>query len=209
MNILRTLKRPFIWLARIRYRCGYGVHSPFAFELITCLIYEKTPYYAYQPLAVEQKKHAAAHTKGWNHETSRVNRLLFRLVNRYQPHTIVDAGALSASSLYLQAGKTNTDYLFAADLSELFLEADTPVDFLYLHQPRNRAFVEEVYRICANRTTPRSLFVIGDIHSSRSMKALWKRLQNDERVGITFDLYDIGILCFDRTKIKQHYIVNF
>ena len=34
-RITLTLKRPFIWLSRFRHRCGYGVHSPFAFNLIT------------------------------------------------------------------------------------------------------------------------------------------------------------------------------
>ena len=41
------------------------------------------------------------------------------------------------------------------------------------------------------------------------MKALWKKWQADERVGITFDLYDVGLLFFDKTKIKQQYIINF
>lgn len=41
------------------------------------------------------------------------------------------------------------------------------------------------------------------------MKALWKKIQQDDRTGITFDLYDLGIVFFDRTKIKQHYLVNF
>ena len=209
MNILLTLKRPFIWLARIRHRCGYGVHSPFAFELITDLIYEKTPYYAYRQLAAEQKKQAPHRGKGWNFETRKVNRLLFRLVNRYQPQTIVDAGVLSASSLYLQSGKVGADYVFASELSELFLEAGAPVDFLYLHNEKNPVFVEDVFGICAARSTVRSVFVVHGIHSSRAMKACWKRMQNDARVGVTFDLYDVGILFFDTSKIKQHYKVNF
>ena len=41
------------------------------------------------------------------------------------------------------------------------------------------------------------------------MKVLWKKWQADERVGITFDLYDVGLLFFDKTKIKQQYIINF
>ncbi|MFK2420544.1 hypothetical protein ACIXPF_13135 [Bacteroides fragilis] len=209
MNGFFLLKRPFIWLARFRHRCGYGVHSPFAFDLITNVIYERTPYYAYSSLEAEQKKMSANSGRKWKHESKKVNRLLFRLVNYIQPDTIVDAGTLSASSLYLQAGHAKADYVGASDLSELFLEKDTPVDFLYLHHYRNEEFVEQVFDLCASRTTGRGLFVIEGIRYTKKMKALWKKIQQDDRTGITFDLYDLGIVFFNRTKIKQHYLVNF
>ena len=209
MNMPLTLKRPFIWLLRFRHRCGYGVHSPFAFELITCLIYEKAPYYAYQQLAIEQKRHACVREKGWNRESKKVNQLLFRLVNRFQPSTVVDAGVLSASSLYLQAAKNGSNYLFVSDLSDACLESSSPIDFLYLHHEKTPSFVANAFAICAARSTAQSLFVISGIHSSRGMKRLWRQFQADERVGVTFDLYDVGILFFDCCKNKQHYIVNF
>ena len=132
-----------------------------------------------------------------------------RLVNKVQPATIIEVGKPSAASLYLQSAKPSAGYLFASDLSELFLDADTPVDFLYLNDYRNPALLEEVFNICSRRTTSNSLFVVHGICYSKAMKNLWKQLQNDERVGITFDLYDAGLLFFDTTKIKQHYIVNF
>lgn len=209
MNLVLTLKRLFIWLSRIRHRCGYGVHSPFAFELITCLIYERTPYYAYKKLEAEEKKQKQNHGKGWRSESRKVKRLLFRLVNRVQPNAIVDAGVPSSASLYLQSGKATADYTFASELSELFLEAGVPVDFLYIHHFKNPTFVKEVFHICAARSTQQSVFVINGIHYSGAMKQLWERLKADDKVGITFDLYDVGILFFDKTKIKQHYIVNF
>ena len=138
MNLITlTLKRPFIWLSRFRHRCGYGVHSPFAFSLITQVIYESTPYYKYKDLAVEQKKLASQKDKNWKYESKKVKRLLFRLVNYTQPDTIVDAGRLAASSLYLKAGKEGADYTSASELSELFLEAGVSVDFLYLHDYRH------------------------------------------------------------------------
>ena len=183
MNLLYYLKRPFIWLSRFRYRCGYGVHSPFAFSLITDVIYEKMPYYAYDLLKVEQKKRIT--TQGWEKGIPRINRLLFRLVNKVQPATIIEVGKPSAASLYLQSAKPSAGYLFASDLSELFLDADTPVDFLYLNDYRNPALLEEVFNICSRRTTPNSLFVVHGICYSKAMKNLWKQLQNDERVGIT------------------------
>ena len=156
-RILLTLKRPFIWLYRFRHRCGYGVHSPFAFNLITHVIY----------------------------------------------------GTLAASALYLKAGKEGADYTSASDLSELFLESGVPVDFLYLHDYRHPDFVEEVFRICSTRTRGKSVFVIEGIRYTPQMSALWKRMKQDGRAGITFDLYDLGIIFFDKTKIKQDYIVNF
>lgn len=208
-RIILTLKRPFIWLLRFRHRCGYGVHSPFAFNLITQVIYEDMPYYKYKDLADEQKRLAPEKDKHWLYESKKIKRLLFRLVNYTQPNTIVDAGTLAASALYLKAGKEGADYTSASDLSELFLEAGVPVGFLYLHDYRRPEFVEEVFRICAARTARESVFVIEGIRYTPRMQALWKQMKQDERAGITFDLYDLGIIFFDKTKIKQDYIVNF
>lgn len=207
--LLLPLKRPFIWLRRFRHRRGYGVHSPFAFNFITNVIYERTPYYKYDELLVSQKEQARQKDCGWDYETGKVKRLLFRVVNYCQPVTIVDAGCLSASSLYLKAAKEGVDYTAAADLSELFLEAEVPVDFLYVHDYRRPEFVEEVFNLCASRSTQRSVFVVEGIRYTPSMMALWKRLVRHERAGITFDLYDLGIVFFDKTKNKQDYIVNF
>ena len=207
MNLLLCLKRPFIWLSRFRYRCGYGVHSPFAFSLITDVIYEKMPYYAYDSLEKEQKK--IVEERGCNKGTQKVNRFLFRLVNKVQPATIVEVGRPSVTSLYLQSAKSSAEYLFASDLSELFLDTDVSVDFLYLNDYQNPCLLEEVFLFNDTGTTLKSVFVVHGICYSKEMRAFWKRLQADERVGITFDLYDIGLLFFDKTKIKQHYIVNF
>lgn len=208
-RIILTLRRPFIRLLRFRHRCGYGVHSPFAFNLITQVIYEKTPYYKYKDLAKAEKSMAFEKGKAWKYESKKIKRLLFRLVNYIQPDTIVDAGTLAASSLFLKAGREGADYISASELSELFLEAGIPVDFLYLHDFRHPEFMEDVFRVCAARATGKSVFVIEGIRYSSRMLALWKHMIQDEATAISFDLYDLGILFFDKTKIKQAYIVNF
>ena len=74
---------------------------------------------------------------------------------------------------------------------------------------QNPELMEEVFHICAQRVTLKSVFVVQGICYSKKMKTLWNQLKEDERVGVTFDLYDLGLLFFDKTKIKQHYIVNF
>ena len=46
----RMLCRQWIWLKRFRHRRGYGVHSPFAFDFLTYVVYERGEYYAYREL---------------------------------------------------------------------------------------------------------------------------------------------------------------
>lgn len=208
-RMLLAVKRPWVWLCRFRHRRGYGVHSPFAFHFITGVIYESTPYYKYKDLIDKQKTLAPEKDRNWKYESRKVKELLFRLVNYARPHTVVDVGRLAASSLYLRAPKEDVDYISASDLSELFLESGVPVDFLYLHDYRRPGFVEEVFRICVSRAAASSVFVIEGIHYSSGMRALWRRMVQDERAGITFDLYDLGIIFFDKTKAKQDYIVSF
>ena len=208
-RIFLFFKRPFIWMLRFRHRCGYGVHSPFAFNLITQVIYESTPYYKYKDLEKEEKKLALEKDKNWKYESKKRKHLLFRLVNYTQPNTIVDIGRLAASSLYLKAGREGADYVAASSLSELFLEADVPVDFLYLHHYRQPKLMEEAFHLCLARITDQSIFVIEGIRYTPEMFALWKRMRQDEKAGVSFDLYDLGILFFDKTKIKQDYVVNF
>ena len=208
-RLLLALKRPLVRLCRFPRRRGYGVHSPFAFDLITQVIFQPAPYYKYRELADCERRLAREKGKSWLYEPRRVRRLLFRLVNEVQPDSVVDVGRLSASSLYLRAAREAADYTAASSLEELFLERDVPVDFLYVHQWQNPALVEEVFRLCAARSRSRSLFVVEGIRYSAAMHSLWKRMCADERVGVTFDLYDLGLLFFDRSMQKQHYLVNF
>lgn len=208
-RFLLTLKRPLVRLSRIRHSCGFGVHSPFAFDLLTYVVYQRTPYYKYKELAAEERRLAVQKGRSWLCESRKLRRLLFRLVNEVQPDTVVDFGPPAASSLYLKAGCLKSDYTAAADLSELFLETDVPVDFLYLHCYEHPQQVSEAFEVCARRARRKSLFVVAGIGYTSAMHRLWKQMQEDSRTGISFDLFDVGLLFFDKTKDKQHYLVNF
>jgi len=81
-RVMQKVTNPLVWLARFRHRCGYGVHSPFAFRFITDVIYERSPYYAYReldkalPISMRLRQRKGLH-------------LLLRLANHLQPKTIV------------------------------------------------------------------------------------------------------------------------
>ena len=67
------LHRIWNWCSRFRHRCGYGVHSPSDFFLITSVVYEKYHYYAYRVL---KERGFPAYLP---HYRRKVNRLLFFL----------------------------------------------------------------------------------------------------------------------------------
>lgn len=204
---MSALIRPFIWLRRFRHRCGYGVHSPFAFEMITDLFYEKLPYYAYERLSERERREGSS---SWRKaERKKVKRMLFRLVNRIQPDTVVMAGMPTAASIYLQEGCLKQQYTEIQTSEQLHAFQGSQVDFLYIHAPGRVAFAREVFHALAARTGNKSVFAVSHIHASDGMKRLWEEIKNDARTGITFDLYDIGIVFFDKERIKQHYLVNF
>ena len=203
MNFLLKIKRPFIWIKRFRKRCGYGVHSPFAFDFITNVIYEKTTYYAYFEI-----KQATEYEKVYYENSEKINRLLFRLVNKTQPNNIISTSNFS-SKLYLRAAKKSACFLYLNKTSFLLPKEVNSIDFLYLSDYKDPISMEKILKDCLAYINQQSVIVIRGIHYSTSMKKLWKKTLMCECVGITFDLYDLGILFFDKTKLKQHYTVNF
>ena len=54
-----------------------------------------------------------------------------------------------------------------------------------------------------------SCVVVGNIHENKERKEWWNQLLIDERVRISFDLYDIGLVLFEEKRFKQNYKVNF
>lgn len=92
------LCRLWIWCKRFRHRCGYGVHSPSDFFLITSIIYERYPYYAYRTLKKRGFSNYLPHYR------CKVNRLLFRLVNYFRPKSLIEVGIGNGASIsYMRA----------------------------------------------------------------------------------------------------------
>lgn len=201
--------RLWIWCKRFRYRCGYGVHSPSDFFLITSVIYEKRAYYAYRMLR----------ERGFStylpHYRQKVNRLLFRLVNYFRPDSLIEVGIGNGSSIaYMRAASyTMESYtLKGRDLDKTMhelakrLEELGTIDCLHIaHTP----FYKQVFEQALPYAATHSCFIIGGIYDSKEKNEWWMKVVKDKRTGIAFDLYDIGLIFFDRARYKQNYIVNF
>lgn len=201
--MLYRLKRSIIWLKRFRHRRGYGVHSPFAFDFITNVVYERTAYYAYGE--IEQPTHSTQKVRAKRRCSKKVARLIFRIANRVQPQQILYLTSDAFVPHYLRAVSTAAKCI---DLTPADAMWPARIDFLLI-DASNVHDVKRTFQRAADKMDEHSVCVVVGIYRSGEMKRAWKEMLNDTRVGITFDLYDAGVLFFDHSKLKQHYVVNF
>jgi len=190
------LKRMIVWLRRMHHSRGFGVQSPTDYAFIRYVVNEHWPYYAYEELL-----HSV---KGVDKKTRKLCRLYFRMANWRQPEVIVDyEPETDAYRQYMQAGcrkarvvngvRTTEDGGWTLALGRMSLRGDY------------EAFWEEVVQ----HVNERSVLIVEGIKRNKTTEAFWKKLQEDERTGVTFDLYYCGVLFFNKLRFKQNYIVNF
>lgn len=197
---MNVLIRSLIWVRRFRHRCGYGVHSPFAFNLITGVIYEKGEFYAYSPL-----RELRGEAKGREKD----DKLMLRLINDRQPDTclaILPEG--EATSRYLKAGCRKCKIAKAATWSaeaEATLQKWGKADMIYIDHPRWAEMVERALP----HTDEHTLIVLKGIHRNAASRRAWQQLLDREEVRVTFDLHHFGLIYRLQRLNRQHYLVNY
>ncbi len=206
---------------------GFGVHSPWAYDLIEFVINEKWPYYAYDDLYPFWQK-----APDWlpQYPQSR-DELMFRLVNRFNPAFILEVGTgAGVTTGYLASVNSKSNVVtidnrhssnkdvarnlkkikniayLTGNVMETLQDviADTPrIDFVHVaHTLDFREVVEQLLPVMGQD----SVMVIQDM-GKKEKKEWWKQLIEDPRIGVTFQLSKLGILFFDHTKTKQHYVL--
>lgn len=176
---------------------GFGVQSPWAYRYIRYVIAEHASYYAYEKL---DKEYATA---------LQVDRDLSRLYLRVANHCQARRWGFAINQYdmkadYVRCGCKSTEIVDRVNGHVAIDVADCDVLVMTLESNWR-----EVFESFAASARPSSLLIVEDIHRTRKARDLWKKIQADSRSGITFDLYDCGLVFFDRGKHKQHYAVNY
>lgn len=118
--------------------------------------------------------------------TRKMGRLCFRLANWLQPSVVESSDYKD----YLQAGCRKSVFGESSELVVIPLEDSSQDRLSYIF----------------NKVSPQSVLVVTGISKARE---LWRQIVDDERTGITFDLYYCGIVMFDKKRYKRNYIINF
>ncbi|MDD4778169.1 MAG: hypothetical protein PHV53_07760 [Fermentimonas sp.] len=217
----------FKWLLRRRQSKGHGVHSPFAFNLITKVLYSPFSYYAFTDIL---------RVEGDDPDKEQ-NQISFRLVNHFKPGNILEIyPGNGANTLYILSPSSNVNYIsfpaeeknieyikesvnnylksrehyfnavnfnFASSIEEI---APKQIDAIFINLDCGDNFISSVDRLfeISNENT---FWVINHINRKLS-KQLWRHIVYDARIGVSFDYKNrTGIAFLRPVYHKQHFTV--
>lgn len=237
----------------------HGVHSPFVFDLYENVIRHNGPFYAYQQIedlrsqllqdtstlsvtdlgagsrtGATNKRQVAAIART-SAKPAKYAQLLFRLVNHFQPRTVLELGtSLGLTTAYLAAARqqaqvltfegcpniaeTARGHFHQLNLSNIqvvtgHLDQTLPatlrqlpaVDLVYFDGNHRYAPTLRYFEACLAKRTENSVFIIDDIYWSAEMTRAWREICRHPDVTLSIDLFHLGLIFFRRHQPKQHF----
>lgn len=240
----------------------HGIHSPFVYELLDNVVYDKTVYPEYQTVASVRKsllsrtdeieitdlgagstvnksnKRKVADIAKNSAKAGKWGELLFRLSKRFEPITMIELGtSLGIGSLYQSLGNPNgklttfegcpntaaiaREQFQKAKVSPTIIEGnfdDTLQPFLNSIEKLDWAFVDGnhqkepticYFEQCLEKCHNDSVLLFDDIYWSKGMAEAWANIKAHERVNVTLDLFQVGIVFLRKEQPKQHFVIRY
>lgn len=252
-------------LKYIHYYCtasnskGHGIHSPFVFEFVTEILNGEIQYPAYDVVEALRKKlikdqailtiedlgagsavdktqqRTIASIAKHAVKPKKFGQLLFRMVKKYQPQTILELGtSLGVTTAYLSlANPSSTIVTFegakavAEKAQENFnslglqnvqliegnfndtlvsaIHSLPSIDFAFIDGNHRKEPTIQYFNAILPKTNNFSLLILDDIHWSAEMEEIWNYCKNHENVTLSIDLFFMGILFFRKEILEKQH----
>jgi predicted O-methyltransferase YrrM len=231
---------------------GHGIHSPFVFEFVTKVLNDRTNYPRYNAIEKLRRKLLSDNTpvpfedfgagpamRSTNVFSKNVRwitqnaakspkyaQLLYRIVQYYQPHYVLELGtSLGISTAYLASGDDRSvvvtgegNHVLASmaknNFKELGLEniqvvtgnfdntlpqmvSGLPhVDLVFIDGNHREQPTINYFNQMLQCTSASAILIFDDIYWSEGMEKAWKRIQDHPSVMLSVDLFRVGIVFF-------------
>ncbi len=230
---------------------GHGIHSPFVFDFIKNVLRDKKKYDWYTVIetarqkllkqsteievedfgagsaVIKTKKRAVAAITRSSVKPAKYARLLYRMVNYYQPPTILELGtSFGITTSYLAAANTHAQVYTiegSAAIAEIagetfkrmglsnielingnfnsripvLLEKLKLVDLAFIDGNHRKEPTLDYFKQLLNHSNASTILIFDDIHWSIGMEKAWAIIKQHPSVTLTIDLFFIGIVFFN------------
>lgn len=241
----------------------HKVHSPFVFDLIVDVLENENSYYAFPAIELIRKKlllnKRTIHVEDMGagsrvHKSDkrkikeiakhsakepRYAQLLFKMVNYYQPNTIVELGtSLGLTTTYLAKARKQAKIYSLEGSPEICKEAKKTfksllvknvelvqgnfnitlpetlskidvLDFAFFDGNHQKGPTLNYFKQCLAKGNEHSVFVFDDIHWSDEMTEAWEEIKAHPGVTLTIDIFQLGIVFFRKGVEKQHFVLRY
>ena len=186
------LKQRFKHAIRFRHKRGYGVHSPFVFDLITNVIKEKAEYYDF----------ARIEAMGNVREKERKLYRLILCVGVENPWVSRYLAAVSKQMNVLNGGHDCPGAEYTGRVTPAEMKG-REIDLLFLGRAFEADWHESWEEVLRERKKGPLCVVIKDIYKGRFNSLVWRQLRQEGTVSI--DMMWYGIVFFDERLQKGRY----
>lgn len=216
----------FRLLLRKKQSKGHGIHSPFAFDIITNVLHPQYSYYSFTDIPEN-----FPYSKGESKKIKKFNHLSFRLVNHFNATNILEINPGNGlNTLYIKAPSSKINYKaaigidiglnliekaegvsagnvnnVAKDIEEEQSVKKQNYDAIFINitdDDNSIPSIEMLLEISKENT----FWVINPINTKHG-KHFCKLIVNHERVSVSFDTNNTLIAFIRRAYYKQHYFV--
>ena len=185
----------------------HGVHSPFVYDLVTNVINDKS--------------HRQEYAKTRNLNASKINskrlKLIYRIINRYKSENILEIGNSNhLNSTFLSNIQLKTNVFFCNvktnEISEIKTQKNIQsesFDFAFYDIKKNDSLKLSDFMNHLKYFHNNSIVAINNIHQSKEMEEVWRKIITQKEVTISINLFFIGLVFFRKEQVKENFIIRF
>ena len=221
---MKISSKLFKLIQRKRHSAGFGVHSPFAFNLIRDTIHTPYSFYIYK-----ENREKIKRAKLLNKADIKYAELLFRLINRFNAKDILEIGSgCGINTLYIIAHSQKTKvWCIEKDdekrkIARNLLKNNTRVCFLDELPKETSLFdaivwdiqsysdnLEKLLKLIPDLIREEGFVVINHINKSSVNRNAWQDILKTDALTMSFDLGSTGIGFFKSSLPKINYDISF
>ena len=185
----------------------YSVHSPFVYDLVINVLNDKS--------------HRQEYAKIRNLNASKINskhlKLIYRIINRYKSENILEIGdSKHLNRIFLSNIQPKANVFFCNVKTNKISEIKTQnniqtesFDFAFYDIKNNDSLILSEFMNHLKYFHNNSIVAVNNIHQSKEMEEVWRKIITQKEVTISIDLFFIGLVFFRKEQVKENFIIRF
>ena len=193
--------RLFRLLKRRKQSKGHGIHSPFAFDIITSVLNSPYTYYAFTDIP-----DSFPYSKGQSKKLKKFHHLSFRLINHFRAQNILEINPGDGlNTLYIKSPSSKINYKSISDINSFVNDGNIKFDAIFININGDKTTVPSIVMLL-DISHDNTFWVINPINTKES-KQFSQLIVNHESITVSFDMSHTLIAFLRKSYYKHHYFI--